>query len=165
MLDDILNTIDAVIAFLNVPWVRALSVLFAGISLAVSIWLFRKTSRLIETQSRHLILDQTRFVDEMQQYGNAILLNNEDNRRVIKEMFGYESDDDVFRAYTLFVILNPLYVAWRSANEDRVAKEAFEAIRSNLLSNFTGDREWLLSTLTKRGYSPQFVDTCSEWQA
>lgn len=148
---------------LNLPIVRAGTVVFAAASFGISIWLFRKTTRLFATQERHYLIDQTRFIDDMWQKSNALILSNNDHRRVVRDMFGYESDEDLLRNFMLFNTINPVYASWRSATEGVMPKAAFVAHRDNILSNYSGDREWFVATLRKRGYAPEFVRMCEDW--
>lgn len=152
-----------IVGFLNLPAVRAASVAFAAASLVISIWLFRKTVRLFATQEQHFLVDQSRFVDDLWQKSNALILSDDEYIRVVKDMFDYESEDHLVRSFMIFNIMNPMYVAWRSAQQGVMPKASYMAARDNILSHFTGDRAWLLETLRTRGYATDFVAMCEDW--
>jgi hypothetical protein len=117
--------LDFIIELLNLPFVRAFSVLFSAVSLGISIWLFRKTVRLFSTQERHFLVYQTRFIDNMWQRSNALILSKDEYVRATREMFGDATDGDAVRAHMLFNSINPVYAAWRSASEGGHAKSSF----------------------------------------
>lgn len=81
----------------------------------------------------------------------------------IKELFGYQSEEDVIRTYMIFNIINPLYVGYRTMEEGASTQESFEANRDNILSNYSGDRAMLLNLLRTRGYTAKFVQACEDF--
>lgn len=161
------DVFSSAIVILNDPTVRAVvtaaALSLSLISLGVTIWLTRRTAQLFNIQEQHYLVDQTRFIGSMWQASNAVVLSDERHFAHIKDMFGYEDERDVVRAYLLYNTMNPVYAAWISRENGTMPADIFEATRDNILSNFAGDRTWLLATLTRRGYAPAFVRHCREW--
>lgn len=156
---------DSIIGIFNIPEVKALSFFISVASLLISLWLFRRTLQLVASQRKHLVVDQSRFIDDMWQKSNALILSDDRFIEKIREMFGYRSTDEVIDTYMIFLTMNPLYVSYKSMKEGAMTPHIFEVTRDNVLSNYSGNHKTLIAMMRQRGYAQDFVDTCEEYLA
>ncbi len=150
--------LDAVVWFLNVPSVRALTTVISVISFGLSLWALRKFRDFTETNRRHFAVDHARYVDDQWQRSNHAILSNREHLRIMAELLNYKDADEALKAYFIFNMINPLYSAFNSAKQGIMDKAVFEKAMSDFGSHFYGDRSSFLALLRSRGFTDEFVD-------
>jgi hypothetical protein len=94
--------------FLDSPVLRLLTPISAFVSLGLSIYLFRKTARVLRLQQRHYFVDQFRDINQQWQRFMAFALSSKENTAIASEMLDLGGGDDARMLIMMYYILNIL---------------------------------------------------------
>jgi hypothetical protein len=87
------DTLDACIAFLNTPGLRAVTLVFSAISLLVSYMAFRRTSHALQVQKSNVMADHARHLETQWQTLYRLTITNPEFARQVASMYGMTEDD------------------------------------------------------------------------
>jgi hypothetical protein len=158
-----IELLDAIVNLLNLPQMRALSVIVAVISFICSTVALWRIWRVAQAQEKHFDADQARYIQGLWQQTNANILRDPAYLEAMKELCTYKDDEEALKSYMIFNQLNPVYAAFftynssKTLNNARIYKENLEFV----LSAFDKScRAFLKHTLDNRGYRKEFVADC-----
>jgi hypothetical protein len=149
-----------IVAILNEPDVRAVTVLFSALSLVFSIWAFRKTSIAANTFVRHVGAEHARLLEGQWAQAYNMTLSNGDFARHTSQLFGYASEDDAKRDAVLLFYLNIMLTSFRAAKAGVLPSKEHKTHLTSFFGSIHGDRDALLQLLELPGYEEEFRQEC-----
>lgn len=158
---ELLDVLKAVETLLDQPAARALGVVLAVVSFFLTLFLAKRQMDLASARKQHIVFEQATYIQDLWQETNSIILSNPQHLTIMKELWGYRTEDEVMRSCIIFNQLNPVYTAYRTREHvNRRAQTHYDGELESVLRNFTGDQPWLIATLKERGYGDEFANEC-----
>ena len=151
-----------IVAILNEPDVRAVTVLFSALSLIFSVWAFRKTSVAANTFVKHVGAEHARLLEGQWAQAYNLTLTNADFARHTTNLFGYATENDAKRDAVLLSYLNIMLTSYRAAKSGVLRPEEHRAHLVSFFGSIRGEREVLLHLLELPGYEEEFRNECRQ---
>jgi hypothetical protein len=159
----ILNDLsDWLLATVNLPGFKLATLLLSLISVAISVWAFRRTKAVLDAHEKSILSDQIRFGNSEWQKVGRFVLGDETYLKLAAETFGFASVDDARRTYFYFLYLNPAFCSYQAFKLGIMDRNLFGGGLRSVLHNFRGDAAELLATIKLLGYPDDFAALCKQ---
>jgi hypothetical protein len=154
---------DWITATVGSPWFKFLTFTISFVSLALSIWVFRRTMNVLRVQRANILSSQIQHVNQQWQDLCKIIITDEKTQDLATKAIGFSSNEETRKLYFYFMLLNPIYFEYQ-AHKLGIMDEYF--YRLDMLSvarHFKGDRSELMRMITIGEYPDEFVALCRKY--
>jgi hypothetical protein len=152
--------VDWILAAINLPGFKVATFLVSLVSVAISVWAFRRTKAVLDAHEKSILSDQIRFSNSEWQKVGRFVLSDEKYLALAAETFGFRSVDDARRTYFYFLYLNPAFCSYQAFKLGLMDRDVFGGGLKSVMHNFRGDSVELLGTIKLLGYPDDFVILC-----
>jgi hypothetical protein len=154
------EAVDWLLATVNLPGFKLAAFLLSSVSVAISIWAFRRTKAVLDAHEKSILSDQIRFSNSEWQKVGRFVLSDEKYLKMAAETFGFPSIDEARRTYFYFLYLNPAFCSFQAFRLGLMDRDVFGSGLRSVMHNFRGDAAELLDAVKLLGYSDDFVTLC-----
>lgn len=154
---------DAIIAALNNPVVRALTVIFSATSLLFSIWAFRKTSTAANTFIRHVSADHARYLEDRWLRAYELTMSSPVFAEGTARLFGVQSADKAKQEAVLLTYLNILLTCFKLMKSGVVTPEVYKEHMTSFFGSVRADRDAIMRAIQLPGYEKEFQEECRKY--
>jgi hypothetical protein len=157
------GVVDGIAAAVSSPWFRFLTFSISFVSLAMSIWVFRRTMNVLRVQKANILSGQIQHVNQQWQDLYKIILTDEKTQKLATKAIGFSSIDETRKLYFYFMLLNPINFEYQASKLGIMDENFFRQDMLSIARNFRGDRAELLRMIKIGEYSDGFVELCRKY--
>ena len=145
------------------PWFKVFTFTMSFISLIISIWVFRRTMKVLSAQRANILSSQLQHVNQQWQELFKLIFKDDMAQALATQLLGFYSLEETRTIYFYFMFLNPIYFEYQAYRLGIMDEKKFKLDLLYIARNFKGDRNELIKSMRLGEYPGDFIKICQKY--